>query len=350
MKLLTLPGLIDPHVHLREPGETHKEDVTTGTAAAIAGGYTTVLDMPNNLTPVLTVKELRRKKKVAQQKTLCNIGFYFGSLGDNLAEFPAAVTLGVFGLKLYLNHTTGDYVLKPRDLSRIFKAWPADLPILLHAEEETFSDILTILRKNPRRIHLCHLSTRYELEHVMTAKNEGLPVTCGVTPHHLFLSRADEKELGAFAKMRPPLRSSRDVTYLWKHLAAIDCIESDHAPHTRAEKGRVPTPSGIPGLETTLPLLLTAVHEGRLELHDVVRLCHDGPARIFNVRQGKGTYIEVDLERTYTIDNKKLFTKAGWTPFHGRKVRGRVLRTVINERPVYKNGMILTPAGSGAVL
>jgi carbamoyl-phosphate synthase/aspartate carbamoyltransferase/dihydroorotase len=253
-------------------------------------------------------------------------------------------------LKLYLNHTTGGFVVKQQDLTRLFTAWPEYLPILLHAEEKSLNDVLSVLRKQPRRIHLCHLSTRSELDAVMQAKAEGLPVTCGVTPHHLFLTRDDEKHLGPYGNVRPSLKSKWDVAYLWKHLAAIDCIESDHAPHTREEKGRSEAPSGVPGLETTLPLLLTAVHEGKLELHDIVRLCHDGPAKLFNVRQGKGTYVEVDLQKTSVFDNKNLFTKSGWTPFHGMKIKGKVLRTVINEQPVYENGAVLAPPGTGTIL
>jgi dihydroorotase-like cyclic amidohydrolase len=347
---MILPGLIDPHVHLRDPGQTEKEDFYTGSSAAVAGGYTTILDMPNNVKPVFTAAALRQKKALAKEKTICNIGFYFGTMGDNLDEFPNAVQLGVFGLKIYLNRTTGDFLMDRKNLERIFTAWPEHLPILLHAEEETFLEALDVIRKYPRKTHLCHLSTRNELEQVIAAKEAGLPITCGVTPHHLFLTRDDEKQLGTYAKMRPPLRPEKDVTFLWKNIAAIDCIESDHAPHTREDKAVPDAPNGIPGLETALPLLLNAVAEGKLELHDIIRLCHDGPAKIFNVRQPKGTFVEVDLQKTYTINENQLFTKSGWTPFHGRKVRGKVIRTFIRDVPVYENGKILVQPGFGTVL
>jgi dihydroorotase len=350
MNTLTLPGLIDPHVHLRDPGQTEKEDFYTGTLAAIAGGYTTVLDMPNNTTPVFSGAVLEEKKRVASEKILCDVGFYFGTLGDNSNEFRKAVTLGVYGLKIYLNHTTGGYQLEQRELERIFRAWPAQLPILLHAEEETFESVLMVIRKLKRKTHLCHLSTRYELEKVIEAKESGLPVTCGVTPHHLFLNEADGENLGALGKMRPQLRSKKDVAFLWKHLSAIDCIESDHAPHTIAEKSGENPPYGVPGLETTLPLLLTAVAEGRLEMHDIIRLCHDEPAKIFNVRQGKGTYVEVDLQQKYTLNNITLHTKAGRSPFHGWKVQGKVLRTFIREEKVFENGKVLAKPGFGIVI
>jgi dihydroorotase-like cyclic amidohydrolase len=232
----------------------------------------------------------------------------------------------------------------------IFRSWPKHLPILLHAEEATFEEALAVVKKYPRKTHLCHLSTKYELKKVIEAKESGLPVTCGVTPHHLFLTQADEKALGAWGKMRPPLRSARDVSFLWKHLQAIDCVESDHAPHSSEEKQSDEPPNGVPGLQTTLPLFLTAVSEDRLQMHDVIRLCHDGPAKIFNVRQGKGTFVEVDLQKKYTLDESTFHTKAGHSPFHGWNARGRVLRTYIREKKVFENGKILVPPGFGMVI
>ena len=350
MNTLTLPGLIDPHVHLRDPGQTQKEDFYTGTSAALAGGYTTILDMPNNSEPVFSAKNLREKKRIARDKIVCDVGFYFGTVGGNLSEFEKAVKAGIYGLKIFLNQTTGGFVLEQKDLQAIFRTWPEHLPILLHAEEESFEKALTVVKKFPRKTHLCHLSTKYELKSVIEAKKSGLPVTCGVTPHHLFLTQADEKTLGPWGKMRPPLRSNADVAFLWKHLQAIDCIESDHAPHSIEEKQSNEPPNGIPGLETTLPLLLTAVSENRLQMHDVIRLCHDGPAKIFNVRQGKGTYVEVDLHNKYTITNRSLHTRSAYTPFDGWDVRGKVLRTFIREEKVYENGRILAAPGFGAII
>jgi dihydroorotase-like cyclic amidohydrolase len=350
MNILTLPGLIDPHVHLRDPGQTEKEDFYTGTLAALAGGYTTVLDMPNNIAPIFSAKELRKKKRIAAEKIVCDVGFYLGTMGDNLDELQKARALGVYGLKVYLNQTTGGFILDSKRLEQIYTSWPTELPILLHAEEETFETALAVVKKLRRKTHLCHLSTKYELEKVIEAKQSGLPVTCGVTPHHLFLNESDEKYLGPYGKMRPPLRSKKDVAFLWKHLAAIDCIESDHAPHTAAEKESDTPPNGIPGLETTVPLLLTAVAEGRLEMHDVIRLCHDEPAKIFNVRQGKGTYIEIDLAATGTIMNKSQHSKAGRTPFHGWKTQGNVRSVFIRGRQVYKNGKLLVLPGFGSVI
>lgn len=353
MNTITLPGLIDPHVHLRDPGQTDKEDFYSGTAAAIAGGFTTVVDMPNNAIPIMTVAKLKEKQSIAAKQVVSDIGFYFGTLGDNLEEFDLLKQITpkpVLGLKVYLNHTTGGFVLDNKHLLEIFARWPEDLPILFHAEEETFDQVLDVVRKSPRPVHLCHMSTKYELERVIQAKNEGLPVTCGVTPHHLFLSENDEKQLGAFGKMRPPLRTQKDIAFLWKNLNAIDCIESDHAPHTLAEKESDNPPNGIPGLETTLPLLLTAVGEGRLTIDEVVRLCHIGPAKILSLTNDSTTFIEIDLDEEYICDQTTLFSKAKWTPFNGWKMKGRLKKTTIRGKTVFENGKIVTLPGSGRVL
>lgn len=350
MSNIRLPGLIDPHVHLRDPGETQKEDFYTGTVAALAGGYTTVMDMPNNKTPVTTLARLEEKRKIAKEKIVCDIGFHFGSLGDNLDEFEK-VKDKVLGLKLYLNKTTGNYLLDKNHLSKIFTSWPSHLPILVHAQDETFTDVLEVVKQTPRKLHLCHLSTQFELELVMKAKESDLPVTCGVTPHHLFLNEIDENHLGPFGKMKPELKSKKDVDFLWKHIGAIDCIESDHAAHTVEEKtspGQVPF--GVPGLETTLPLLLTAVVKGKLTMEDVIRLCHDNPKKIFNIKTDKQTFVEVDLEESYQINGAKLFTKSRWTPFDRLTVTGKVMSVTLHGKKVFEHGTILATPGSGKLL
>lgn len=350
MKLLRLPGLIDPHVHLRDMGQNEKEDFFTGTSAALAGGFTTVIDMPNNPTPITTRERLEEKIKIAKQKVVCDIGFYFGTLGDNLNEFKnlrTNHTYLVHGLKIYLNHTTGNFILDKAKLKEIFAAWPKELPILFHAEEETFDTVLELVKQSPRPVHLCHMTTKYELEHIIEAKEAGLPVTCGVTPHHLFLTEKDTKILGPFGMMKPVLKPQRDVDFLWKHLKAIDVIESDHAPHTKEEKELLPTPFGVPGLETTLPLLLTATHEGRLPIDEIIRLCHTNPAKIFNIPTDKTTFVEVDPNESYEISNKHLFTKNQWTPFNGWKVTGKIRSVTMRGTTAFKNDHLLVSPGWG---
>lgn len=350
MSLLTLPGLIDPHVHLRDPEQTHKEDFYTGTCAAISGGYTTVLDMPNNKTPITTIDRLEEKIKIAKEKIVCDTGFYFGSLGDNLEEF-GKVTKKVMGLKLYLNETTGNFLIDKEKLQQIFTTWQKTnkTPILLHAEDEAVEYVIKLVTSLKTRIHFCHISTKKDLEQIIEAKEKNLPVTCGVTPHHLFLTEHDAKILGPFGKMKPSLKSQKDVEFLWKHIKVIDVVESDHAPHTIEEKNNN-SPFGVPGIETTLPLLLTAVSENRLNLEDVIRLCHQNSAKIFNIPTSPQTKIEVDLSTSYVIENKNLHTKCGWSPFNGFKVKGKLKKVLLRGKNVYKNDIIFANPGSGDII
>jgi len=366
MSNLILPGLIDPHVHLRDPGQTQKEDFYTGTCAALAGGYTTIMDMPNNKTPITTLKRLKKKISIARSKIVCDVGFYFGSMGDNLDEFEK-VKNKVMGLKLYLNQTTGNLIIDKRMLEDVFIRWSQSIslhssilstetqkPILVHAEEKRIEDVISVVKKIRIPTHFCHISKAEELRMVINAKEQGIPVTYGVTPHHLFLTENDIKTLGPFGQMKPPLSSKKDQDFLWKNLSYIDVIESDHAPHTVEEKREKAVPFGVPGMETTLPLLLTSVSENRLTINDVVRLCYKNPAKIFRVKQFDSsnyrTKIQVDLSKTYTIENKSLFTKCKWSPFNGWKVKGKIQKVWIRGRKVFENGKILVEPGFGKII
>lgn len=343
--MITLPGLIDVHVHLRDPGQTHKEDFYTGSYAAIAGGFTTIIDMPNNKEPITTMKRMQEKIKEAKKKIVCDIGFYFGSLGNNLKEFKK-IKKSVFGLKIYLNQTTGNYIVDEKAFIKICRVWPKKLPILVHAEADVIEPIIKIGHNAGQRIHICHVSTRQELQTIISAKKKGYKLTCGVTPHHLFLSRKDADKLGSFGSMKPEIEKGYRE-FLWKNLRYIDVVESDHAPHTRKEKSAKNFPFGVPGLETTLPLLLTAVSEKRLKIDDIIRLCFTNPKKIFNIPTDKKTYIEVDDKESYTIENKNLKTKCGWSPFQGWKVKGKVKRVFIRGKKVFENGKILVKRGFG---
>lgn len=349
MSLLTLPGLIDIHVHLREPGQTQKEDFFTGTAAALAGGFTTVLDMPNNATPVTSQKVLEEKIRLAEQKVVCNIGFYFGSLADNFSEF-GKVRTRVFGLKLFLNPTTGGYMVSEDSLPQIYDAWDGTQPILVHSEERVVEKVLAAVRESGKRTHFCHVASKFELSKIIEAKREGLPVTCGVTPHHLFLTEKDVSSLGSFAMMKPPLKSQGDVDFFWNNLPAIDTIESDHAPHALEEKNSESPPFGVPGLETTLPLLLMAESEERITLDQIIEKLFSNPRKIFNVPTDSKTEIKVDRSKQYVIRNKDLHTKCKWTPFEGRKVNARVVSVTISGKEVFRNGEVLAAPGSGQVI
>lgn len=341
-KLIRLPGLIDVHVHFRDPGQTYKEDFRTGTRAALAGGYTMVLDMPNNKVPITNLQLLKEKQKSANSKALCDVGFHFGSLGNNLGEFKK-VYKKVTGLKLYLNQTTGGFIIDVPAMTRIYKAWHAltkTKPILLHAEEDVMGEVTKVLKLVKHPTHICHVSSQAELGPIIRAKKKGLPITCGVSPHHLFLTKADVKKLGPFGLMRPSLKTKKDQQFLWKNLKYIDVIESDHAPHTIEEKKSSTPPFGVPGLETTLPMMLQAVHEKKLTIDDVIEKCHIKPKRIFNLPEQKNTYIEVE-NKNFEIRNKNLFTKCGWSPFNGWKVRGKVVKVVLRGKTVFRIGKII---------
>lgn len=346
--MITLPGLIDPHVHLRDPWQLQKEDFLTGTSAALAGGFTTVLDMPNNAEPITTLERLETKLASARHQIVSDVGVYFCSQGDNFDQFPEAADK-VVGLKLYLNVTTGNYVIHPDKLLDTYKAWLSDKPIVLHAEEDVSELVFRTLKAVSKRTHLAHISSRAELEFIMKAKDAGLPITCGVTPHYLFLTDQDARRLGPFGYMKPLLKSKQDQDFLWQNLEYIDIIESDHAPHTKAEKESDNPPFGVPGLETTLPLMLTAEAEGRLTRPQLLERLYTNAARIFNITLDDTTHIEVDMGE-YEIRNEDLLTKCGWSPFAGRRVIGKVTRTVLRGDTVYENGKVLAAPGSGRIL
>jgi dihydroorotase-like cyclic amidohydrolase len=346
--IITLPGLVDPHVHLRDPGQTDKEDFFTGTSAALAGGFTTVMDMPNNAEPITTLEKLEAKQAIAAQKVVSDIGFHFGTLGDNFEEFEKVIDK-VTGLKVYLNVTTGGFIIDKDKLKAIYEAWPDKKVILLHAEDDVSELVETTVRAVPKASHMCHVSSRAELEFVIRAKDAGLPITCGATPHHLFLNESDAERLGPYGHMKPYLKPQADQDFLWQNIDYIDVIESDHAPHTKAEKDSANPPFGVPGLETTLSLMLTAVAEGKLTHQQMIDKLHTNPARIFGVKVDDSTTIEVDMAER-EIRNEDLLTKCGWSPFAGRKVVGKVKKVTLHGTPVFEDGKVLVQPGSGQII
>ncbi len=316
MSLLIFPGLIDAHVHLRDPGQTDKEDFYTGTMAALAGGFTTVADMPNNLVPITTGKRLKNKINLAKQEAVCDIGFYFGSTGDNISEFKKVSGL-VLGLKLFLNPTTGNLLINEENLEKVYQHWQG--LILVHAEDEKVLTVLTMVKKYRRRTHFCHMSSINELKPVIKAKEDGLPVTCGVTPHHLWLKPASPAG-GEAAKMKPPIEPEADQKVLWQALldGTIDLVESDHAPHLKEENM-----FGVTGLETTLGLMLLGAKQKKCSLDQVKKWLYDNPRKIFKIPEQKAE-IEFDPEKSWTVENQKLKTKCGWSPFSGWQLYGKV--------------------------
>lgn len=350
--MLKLPGLIDPHVHLRYL-DSHKEDFLTSTNAALAGGFTLVLDMPNNNPPITSFPRLQAKIDQATHYTKYDIGFYFGSLGDNLDEFEKVKDM-VYGLKLYLDYTTGGYIIDKSTTLKIYKRWKevtgGTKPILLHAEEDTFDSAIDVVRETNQPTHICHVATREELEKIINVKKQGLPITCGVTPHHLFLTENDAIKLGPYGLMKPSLKPKSDQDFLWDNLQWIDVIESDHAPHTKDEKESDNPPFGVPGLETTLPLLLTAMSEGRITKDEIIKKCYTRPKEIFHLPDQPETFVDVDEKEEWIIKNEDLFTKCRWSPFDGWKVKGRVKKVTIRGTKVFEDDKILAEPGFGKII
>ena len=236
MTTLRLPGLIDVHTHMREPGQTHKEDWSTGTAAALAGGFTTVLAMPNTTPPAVDRSSFDAAVDAAARGSRCDYGHYLGAGESNAAEAPRLAPRAA-GLKMYLDSTFGELRLPdPDSWWRHLEAWPTERPIAIHAEGSTLAAVLLMATMLERPVHVCHLATEDELRTVLKARERGTPVTCEVTPHHLFLDATDAGRLGGLAEVRPRLAAPSDRKALWAHLDDIDCFATDHAPHALAEK------------------------------------------------------------------------------------------------------------------
>lgn len=348
MPILKLPGLIDPHVHLREPGAPHKETWDTGTAAALAGGFTCVLDMPNNTPPIVDASALAEKTRVARASARCDYGIH---LGANETNAPDVATLApyVTGLKMYLDQTFGP--LRMDSLSALIahaRHAPAHLPLLCHAEGRTVAAAILVAHLFGRAIHICHVSRQDEITLIRAAKEQGIRVTCEVTPHHLFLTEDDAPTIGAGrAEVRPRLATRADREALRANLDVVDCFATDHAPHTRAEKDSANPPPGFPGLETALPLYLALVNEGMLTLDGVIVRTVTNPRRIFGLVGQVETWTYVDTDATWHVRGEALFTCARWSPFEGWTMRGRVIQVVLRGKDAYRDGAILAAPGTG---
>lgn len=351
MSLRRLPGLIDPHVHLRDPGLTHKEDLFTGTCAAVAGGFTIVLDMPNTRPPVTTPARLQAKIRRAATQVVCDVGFFLAATNNTPPGTTAQAAAQAVALKIYVSETFGSLRIDNlQTLAQFFAAWPGPGPIAVHAEDMMLATCITLADLYHQPLHVVHVSLKSEIELIRKAKEQGKAVTCEVTPHHLFLTDSDTRHLGAYGDMRPRLATETDRQALWDNIEIIDCIATDHAPHTVAEKDSDKPPPGVPGLETALPLMLGAVAEGRLSFDDLIAKMHRNPARIFHLPPQPDTYIEIDADARYNFPQQGWQTKAGWSPFAGMPARGRVLRVVLRGQEIFRDGQILTAPGSGHVI
>lgn len=349
MTLLKLPGLIDVHVHLRQLGGTHKEDFDSGTSAALAGGFTCVLDMPNNNPPIVDAASLALKQQLASINARCDYGIHLGAGNENV-NIAYTLASQVTGLKMYLDQTFGPLLLD--DLSSVHKhmeLWPENRPILCHAEGRTIAACILLAHLTGKHVHICHVSRKEEIKLIRKAKDKGIKVTCEVTPHHLFLTEELNNKLSrGRCEVRPCLAKSEDRQKLRESLDVIDCFATDHAPHTVEEKDSTKPPPGFPGLETALPLYLELVQSGFLTLEGLITRLVDKPREIFHLPEQKYTWIEVDTEEDWKVSAAFMKTRAKWTPFEGCTMRGRVKRVVLRGKEVFNNGQVLAECGFGS--
>ena len=353
--MIKLPGLIDPHVHVREPGQTHKEDWDTATQSALAGGVTMILAMPNTKPPIFDNLTLELSLTAAREKARCDYAQFIGAGPDNSA-MAASLADKAAGLKMYLDSTFGELRLDDMTLwMPHFEKFPKNAPIVLHSESRTMAAGILFSAIYDRPVHIAHISLKEEVLLIKAAKEKGIKVTCEVCPHHLFLTAdsplLEGEGIGVRGKgrkeVRPRLATQEDADALWKNLDVIDCFATDHAPHTFEEKDSNNPPPGFPGLETLLPLLLTAVSESRLTISDIIQRSVINPRKIFNLPEQPETFVEVDENAEYEIHASEMFSRCGWTPFEGWKVKGRVTRVVLRGHEVFKDGKVLAEKGFG---
>jgi carbamoyl-phosphate synthase/aspartate carbamoyltransferase/dihydroorotase len=353
--MLKLPGLIDPHVHVREPGQTHKEDWDSVTQAALAGGVTMILAMPNTKPPIFDAATLKLALDAAKQKARCDYAQFLGAGPDN-ADTVTALADKAAGLKMYLDSTFGELRLDDMTLWQShFEKFPRDYPIVLHSESRTMAAGILFAAICDRPVHIAHVSLKEEILLIKAAKEKGIKVTCEVCPHHLFWTADSPLPQGeglgvrvnGRKEVRPRLATQKDVDALWENLDVIDCFATDHAPHTVEEKDSDNPPPGFPGLETLLPLLLTAVSEKRLTIEDIIQKSVTNPRKIFSLPEQHETWIEVDETAEYEIKAENQFTRCGWTPFEGWKVKGRVRKVVLRGKTAFEDGKILVEQGYG---
>jgi len=340
-----LPGLIDVHVHFREPGLTHKEDFLTGSMAAAKGGITTILDMPNTIPPTTTIEALEEKRKLAA-KSIVNYGFHFGAASDNIADIKKAKNIAA--VKLYMDYTTGD--LKVDDIEAITDIIKASKITIAHAEEDNVKDLIGLMIRNKikNHLHVAHVSSEKELNYARQNRIKQ-QISVEVTPHHLFMTENDIQSLGAFAEMKPRLKTEQDQKALWSGInnGSVDVIATDHAPHLKEEKEKANYPFGVPGVETMLPLLLDAFNRNMITIPKIMQLCCENPAKIFRIKN-KGLLKEgydadlviADLDKRQAVRNEDLLTKCRWSPFEGKILKGWPMTTIVNGNVVYDNGEI----------
>ena len=403
-----MPGMIDPQVHFRDPGQPEKEDLGSGSAAAVSGGITSFLDMPNNKPSITTLEGMKAKLKTASEKCVNNYGFFIGATPNNVSDLQDAVGTpeapiaipGICGIKIFMGSSTGTLLVNERDaLEAIFEGTGG--LIAVHAEDEKRMDerlkliegrtdmaahaewrddvtaliatqlAVELAQATGHRLHVLHLTSGIEADWleditVMPSKatGDGAIITTETLPQHLTFDETDVEERGARLKMNPPIRYAKDRATLWKQLKAgtIQCIATDHAPHTLEAKaeGFPSAPSGMPGVETSLAVMLTHASDGTCSIEDVVRWMSTSVADCFNmVGKGRleegldGDVVLVDMHNARTVADEHTWTRVGWSPFNGKELVGWAQVTIVGGVPVFERntetgpkGTILVEAGS----
>ena len=383
--LHVLPGVIDTQVHFREPGNVHKEDLESGSRAAVLGGVTGVFEMPNTAPPTTTRMAIEDKLARAKNRMHCEYAFYVGATPANVGALAELERLpGVCGVKAFLGSSTGTLLLdKEEDILKAFRA--AHRRMAVHSEDEarlkerkhlavhgdprshpvwrdaetaraSTERVLRLARLAGRRVHVLHTTTADELPLLAEARDIA---TVETTPQHLTLAAPECYErLGSYAQMNPPIRDAHHRDALWEGVrnGLIDVIGSDHAPHTREEKDKVypDTPSGMPGVQTLVTLMLDHVNAGKLTLERFVDLTSAGAARIFGIAsKGRialgydGDFTVIDLKLKKKIENKWIASTCGWTPFDGMTTTGWPVATIIRGRTIMRDGALVN-SGYGA--
>lgn len=306
--------------------------------------------MPNTSPAIINQEMLQQELSIASSKAKCDYALFLAATKENADEL-AKITKStrVMGVKLYLNNTFGQLCLPSMvDWMSHFEKLPKNIPICAHAEQKTTAAVILMAHLYDRHVHICHVAREEEILVIKKAKERGINVTCEVAPHHLFLTEEDVPEIGKTrANVKPNLVTVNDRQALWDNLHIIDIFATDHAPHLKEEKDSENAPPGYPGLETMLPLLLTAVREGKLSMDDLMKRLYYNPKRIFNLPDQLETYVEIDIDEQWIIPEQLPFTKSKWTPFAGKKVTGRVRRVLLHNEVAFIDESVLVKPGFG---
>lgn len=342
-----LPGIIDVHTHMRDPGLTHKEDFTSGSRACARGGVTAFIDMPNTIPVTVTEKALMDKKDMMIGRSYVDYGFHFGGSKKDNSEEIKKVLDKVASTKIFLNMSTGDMLIEDEKVvENIFRESKI---ISVHAEEGMVEKAIEFCKKYDKELYLCHLSKASEIELLKQAKAEGVKVFGEVTPHHLFLNVDDvnaTERSKMLLRMKPELKERSDNEALWKALAdgTLDSIGTDHAPHLIEEKLAKLT-YGVPSVENSLEMMLSGVKENRITFERLIEVMCKNPAKIFKIKNKgdiavgyDGDLVIVDINDNSPIKDDKVITKANWTPFENCNRGGRVLTTILRGEIVYNKG------------